>query len=75
MISDPSFNSLTKEEQQITRLMVGGIPDHVIANHMRMNLQEVLVFQKNISKTLAFSNPTDILKFAVRTGIINIDDW
>ena len=74
-ISDPDYNSLTMNEQKMIRLFAGGLPVPVVSTHMQLSDEDVMACRKRIFRKLSFKNDTDVMKFAFKSGIINIDDW
>jgi len=73
-ISDDIYEKLTDREKQIIKLLAEGNTAKEIANLLDISVKTVIAHQTNIYEKLNIHSRTEIIKFAIRRGIIKIDD-
>lgn len=74
-INDPAYNSLTPREQEILRLMAEGFSNKEIADMLSISLKTVENHRSNIRNKLGLHNFMDMVRYAVKLGLIDPDLW
>jgi DNA-binding NarL/FixJ family response regulator len=74
-ITDPAYSALTSREQEIMRLVAEGIPKKEIAKMLFISIKTVENHRTNIMKKLEFHNTMDLIRYAAKLGLINLDLW
>jgi len=74
-IDDPAYNSLTPREQEILRLIAEGFSNKEIADMLCISLKTVENHRYNIMNKLGLHGIADIIKFAVKVGLVDVDVW
>ncbi len=74
-IDDPVYNSLTPREQEILRLIAEGFSNKEIADMLCISLKTVENHRYNIMNKLGLHSIADIIKFAVKVGLVDVDVW
>lgn len=69
------YNLLSEREQQVFRLMVEGKTTSEIGEILCVSPKTVEKHRLNIMKKLELRNPIDMVKYAVRIGLIDPDFW
>jgi DNA-binding NarL/FixJ family response regulator len=67
------FDLLTAREREILRLIAEGHTSQEIANMLVISIKTVLGHRTKIMEKLDIHNRTELIKFAMRKGLINID--
>ncbi len=72
---DKSYSQLTSREQEIMRLIAEG--EHVkdIATQLKISKKTVENHKSNIMNKLNLKTSIDLIKYAARIGIIDLDSW
>ncbi len=70
-----NYNKLTRREQEIMRLHAEGIHVKDIAEKLNITPKTVENHRSNIMSKLSLSTSIDLVKYAARIGIIDIDSW
>jgi two-component system, NarL family, response regulator NreC len=70
-----SYNSLTDRERQVFLLLIEGHSSQRISDLLAISIKTVEKHRASISKKLGMSHPVDMVKFAIRYGIIDPDFW
>ncbi len=70
-----NYNKLTRREQEIMRLLAEGIHVKDIAEKLNITPKTVENHRSNIMHKLSLSTSIDLVKYAARIGIIDIDSW
>jgi len=65
------YNTLTRREQTIFRLLAEGLSSKEIAYDLGIRHKTVLVHRHNLMQKMDMKNQTDILKCAIKLGLIN----
>ncbi len=74
-ITDASYNSLTNREQEIMRMLAEGIPRKKIAERLFISVKTVENHCTNIMNKLDLHSVIDIVRYAARLGLIDVDSW
>jgi len=70
-----NYNKLTRREQEIMRLHAEGIHVKDIAEKLNITPKTVENHRSNMMSKLSLSTSIDLVKYAARIGIIDIDSW
>ena len=71
---DPAYDTLTRREQQILRLLAEGRGVGTIATELFISRKTVENHRSNIFGKLGFSNMAELVHYAVRMGIIDVNE-
>jgi len=74
-INDVSYNSLTPREQEVMRLLAEGLSRKEIAEKLFISPKTVENHRTNIMNKLDLHNSMDLVRFAARLGLIDVDLW
>ncbi len=69
---DP-YDRLTGREREILKRVAEGETGHQIANRLSISLKTVLVHRDKIMKKLSLHNRTELIKYAIRKGLVEMD--
>ena len=72
LASDPK-ELLTPREQEILKLVAEGHSNHEIAAHLFLSKKTVETHRANTMRKLDLHDVTELVKYALRRGIINLD--
>lgn len=70
--NDCSPSSLTDREQQIVKLICEGKVAKEIASKLNLSPHTVYTHRKNIMKKLRLSGTSELMKFAIKSGLVDI---
>jgi DNA-binding NarL/FixJ family response regulator len=70
---DP-YERLTEREREMLKLIADGRPTREIADLLFLSPSTVLAYRTRIMDKLDIHNRTDLIKYALRKGLITIDD-
>lgn len=70
-----AYNSLTGRERQVFHLLIEGHSSQRISDLLAISIKTVEKHRSSISKKLGTGHPIDMVKFAIRYGIIDVDFW
>lgn len=73
--TDPSYSSLSPREQQVLRLLVEGSHVKEIAAKLFISPKTVESHKINIMKKLKLKKTLDLVRYAARIGLIDVDTW
>lgn len=73
--SDNGYRSLTQREQQILRLVAEGLSNKDIADKLFISPKTVENHRTNIMQKLGLHNRMELVRYAVRLGLIDVDLW
>lgn len=73
--TDPSYSNLTTREQEIFRLLAEGVKIRDIADKLYISPKTVENHKTNIMSKLNLHNALDLVRYAVKLGIIDIEHW
>ena len=71
---DPAYDSLTRREQQILRLLAEGRAAAAIAAELFISRKTVENHRANICGKLGLANLAELVRYAARLGIVDLDD-
>ena len=74
-ITDPAYDVLTSREQEILRLLAEGISVKEIAEKLSISPKTVENHRSNIMSKLELNSVVELVRYAARLGLINIDLW
>jgi DNA-binding NarL/FixJ family response regulator len=69
---DP-YESLTPREKQVLRLVAEGHSNKEIAADLAISVKTAMSHRERVMEKLGFHNRTELIKFALRKGVIRID--
>jgi len=69
------YEQLSEREQQVFRLLVEGNSTSQVAGILCLSIKTAEKHRSNIVKKLGISNPVDMVKYAVRIGILDPNFW
>lgn len=68
-----SYDTLTPREREILKLIADGYTSRQIAEKLFISLKTVLGHRAKIMEKLGLHNRTELIKYAMRKGLVNID--
>ena len=71
---DPAYDALTRREQQILRLLAEGRAVAAIAVELFISKKTVENHRANICGKLGLANLAELVRYAARMGIVDLDD-
>lgn len=71
--SKDSYDKLTGREREVLQLIAEGYSNKEIAERLQISLKTVGVHRVNLMDKLKIHNVTDLVKYALRKGIISLD--
>jgi DNA-binding NarL/FixJ family response regulator len=74
-ITDSAYSALSSREQEVMRLVVEGISKKEIAKMLFISIKTVENHRTNIMKKLGFHSTMDLIRYAAKLGLINLDLW
>jgi DNA-binding NarL/FixJ family response regulator len=74
-ITDSSYNTLTPREQQIMGLIAEGLSTKDIADQLFISPKTVENHRSNIMNKLDLHNTMELVRYAAKLGIIDVDLW
>jgi DNA-binding NarL/FixJ family response regulator len=74
-VSDMEYGRLTPREQEIMRLLAEGLPKSQIAERLCISIKTVENHRSNIMKKLDLHSAMDLVRYAARLGLIDVDLW
>jgi DNA-binding NarL/FixJ family response regulator len=74
-VSDVDYRSLTTCEQEILRLLAEGFSTKEIGSRLFISPKTVENHRTNIMHKLQVKRPLDLVRYAARIGLIDIDHW
>lgn len=74
-ITDTNYQSLTPREQEVMRLVVEGLSAKQIAEKLFISLKTVENHRAHIMHKLNLNNTVDLVRYAARVGLIDVDLW
>jgi two-component system response regulator NreC len=70
---DEPYDRLTSREREVLSMVVEGQPSRQIAECLSISLKTVLAHRDKIMKKLSLHNRTELIKYAIRKGLVEID--
>ncbi len=75
VIVDVAYKNLTPREQEILLLLAEGQTAKEIANRLFISPKTVENHRVNIMRKLELQKPMDLIRYAIRIGLIDVDEW
>jgi DNA-binding NarL/FixJ family response regulator len=72
---DTGYSALTPREQEVMRLVAEGISKKEIATVLFISIKTVENHRTTIMKKLGLHSTMDIIRYAAKLGLINLDLW
>ncbi len=69
------YGSLSPREQEVLRMIAEGIPPRDIAERLFISVKTVENHRINILRKLELKTTVDLVKYAARIGLIDIESW
>ncbi|MFA4851589.1 MAG: response regulator transcription factor [Bacteroidales bacterium] len=66
------YNTLTKREREIVRLVAEGLSNQEIAGKLFVNIRTVETHKTNILQKLNLKNSVDLVKFAIKNNLLEL---
>lgn len=73
--SDMEYGRLTPREQEIMRMLAEGQPKSQIAERLCISIKTVENHRSNIMKKLDLHSAMDLVRYAAKLGLIDLDLW
>lgn len=74
-VSDSGYGKLSAREQEIMRLLAEGVSKADIADQLCISVKTVENHRTNIMRKLNIHNAMELVRYAARLGLIDIDLW
>jgi DNA-binding NarL/FixJ family response regulator len=74
-VTDMGYNTLTPREQEVMRLLAEGMSKKEIAKMLFISVKTVENHRSSIMKKLSLHNSLELVKYAAKLGLINLDLW
>ena len=74
-VADTDYRSLTTREQEILRLLAEGFSTNEVGNRLYISPKTVENHRTNIMHKLKAKRSLDLVRYAARIGLIDIDHW
>ncbi len=74
-VSDSGYGKLSPREQEIMRLLAEGTPKAEVADQLCISIKTVENHRTNIMRKLDIHNAMDLVRYAARLGLIDVDLW
>jgi two-component system, NarL family, response regulator NreC len=68
-----AFDGLTDREQEVLKLIADGLPNQDIADKLTISVKTVERHRANIMAKLNLHSRTELVKYAIRKGLIDVD--
>ncbi|MCB0166663.1 MAG: response regulator transcription factor [Anaerolineae bacterium] len=70
---ETSYDKLTDREREVLQLITEGLSNRDIADKLHISVKTVGVHRTNLMEKLNIHNTIDLVKYAIRKGIIRLD--
>lgn len=70
---ETSYDKLTDREREVLQLITEGLSNREIADKLHISVKTVGVHRTNLMEKLNIHNTIDLVKYAIRKGIIRLD--
>ena len=70
---EDTYDQLTAREREILKLIAEGHTSHEIASLLFISLKTVSGHRSRLMDKLGLSNRTELIKYALRKGLVNLD--
>jgi two-component system response regulator NreC len=71
----PPASVLTPREREVLQLLVEGHAVKAIAERIHLGVKTVETHRRNIMEKLGLKNMVDLIKYAMREGVVSLDEW
>jgi len=71
----PPASVLTPREREVLQLLVEGHTVRAIAERIHLGVKTVETHRRNIMEKLGLKNLVDLIKYAMREGVVSLDEW
>lgn len=71
----PPASVLTPREREVLQLLVEGHTVKAIAERIHLGIKTVETHRRNIMEKLGLKNMVDLIKYAMREGVVSLDEW
>ena len=71
---EDSYDSLTTREREVLKLAAEGSTNNEIAERLFISPRTAETHRANLMKKLALSNHTELIRYAIRRGVLSIDE-
>jgi DNA-binding NarL/FixJ family response regulator len=71
----PPASVLTPREREVLQLLVEGYTAKAIAERIHLGVKTVETHRRNIMEKLGLKNMVDLIKYAMREGVVSLDEW
>ena len=69
------YNLLSEREKQVFRLLIEGNSSATIAKMLCISIKTAEKHRTSLTKKLGVSNPVELMKYAIRHGLVDPDTW
>jgi DNA-binding NarL/FixJ family response regulator len=73
-LEEDDYERLTRREKQVFKLLAEGRTSREIAKHLTISLKTAMTHRSNLMGKLGMHSRTELIKYAVRRGIIQLDE-
>jgi DNA-binding NarL/FixJ family response regulator len=74
-ITDVKYDTLTPREQEVMRFLAEGLSIKKVAEKLFISPKTVENHRANIMNKLGLSNTVELIRYAAKLGLIDIDIW
>lgn len=71
---ESSFDTLSEREREILKLIAEGLTNREIADKLFLSIKTVQAHRANLMRKLGMHDRTELVKYAIRKGIIGLDE-
>jgi two-component system, NarL family, response regulator NreC len=71
---EDSYGSLTTREREVLKLAAEGSTNNEIAERLFISPRTAETHRANLMKKLALSNHTELIRYAIRRGVLSLDE-
>ncbi len=71
---EDSYDSLTTREREVLKLAAEGSTNNEIAERLFISPRTAETHRANLMKKLALSNHTELIRYAIRRGVLSLDE-
>jgi DNA-binding NarL/FixJ family response regulator len=74
-VTNSEYAQLSSREQEVLRMIAEGIPSRDIAKRLFISIKTVENHRSNILHKLSLKTTVDLVRYAARIGLIDIETW
>jgi len=74
-LASSDYDKLTEREKQVFMLLIEGNSTTQIGNLLCVSNKTIEKHRARVSQKLGLSNPVEMMKFAIRSGIVDPESW